>query len=55
MKIQDANIKNIAVDTQCSQCGKIFARLSPDWVYRRLKCETKYWYCSWHCFREAEK
>lgn len=43
----------------CPICGQMFLPLSYDWVYKKSKRvdgePRMIFYCSWKCYREAER
>ena len=49
-------LDSISKKCKCAECGKLFDRLSSDWVYKTTKHGGRTrWFCSYTCWRAEDK
>lgn len=49
-------LDSISKKCRCAECGKLFDRLSSDWVYKTTKQGGRTrWFCSYTCWRAEDK
>lgn len=54
--IKDSALGRDIRTCKCACCGKVFERLSSDWVYKETSHAGKHrYYCSWGCMRDAKR
>ena len=57
-KTQDSPLIRMAwagTKMPCAECKKEFERYSDAWAYSMVRNGKKLWFCSWRCYRAADR